>query len=737
MEGLPDHHCPCYVDAAALMSRVRQGDTRQCLQVCKSIFLQSVSTDWTETHGWKEGCQNLTSKAALYEFWQLYWCDSTFCGVAISPTGGLEQDPNVDLIINTCQNIGITSVLDPGPPTSGFSCQTDAKEASQCPNAHGLSGTLLANTKASEGNPFSQTQTETPKTLLSSKPKQLSSTLPTTVTAPLTTRHYIPSTLTPEPTTLITATSLLPQTLVVVESSTTPTVLGASATSAGNSTTSSSGLSGAAKAAMAVCSVVGLVALIFLSALCLRRRQRKRQQLHRHRRLRSPSRLARDGPRPNSPRSLLISPSSYAADNNSPPLTPPLRLRDRKFLPSILRSSSNRSPSPPLTPLTPAYSSTHNSAVFPASPLCSPTTSKLVPRAEGRTALRTYGDDVHPQISLAMPNGGTIGHGRHVSRGSLGSSSVAPSSTTGPSSLRNEVHATNFNYFTRSTPPPPPPPTASPTRPPRPQEAPLEIPDLVSPAPSPYTMAAASPVGPPPSRALPSPPVSPVTSVGGSSTVRSQTRAVLSHHEARDLEDLAEEYPRSSWGSWSGTGTGSGAGSTTTTTAGGSKVALVLPSSPTKKSRNSSARSDSTKIQTPPSRSSQFYTILECLPRERLAGEDDSTDAYPLDAQHDPNSSSVLAWNLTTHEGHCSLAKESLIFPSSPLSTGRSTYHAANAVAPDCHPPQTRPCGHGYTHRPAAACSPGKWTRQHGVAVSQEGRKCGLAGPGIAAGASA
>lgn len=87
-------------------------------------------------------------------------------------------------------------------------------------------------------------------------------------------------------------------------------------------------------------------------------------------------------------------------------LTPPLRLRDRKFLPSILRPGS-RSPSPPLTPLTPAYSpqpgasaGTGAGGVFPPSPICSPTTNKLVPRRE-------RGGTAHPATATATTSSST------------------------------------------------------------------------------------------------------------------------------------------------------------------------------------------------------------------------------------------------------------------------------------------------------------------------------------------
>ena len=84
--------CECFVNGDEVQQAAQQGFPKSCLQNCRKQFLQSVSPGWTDDAGWAEGCQNLTSQTPTSRFWSLYWCDSTFCGVAINQTGGLEQD---------------------------------------------------------------------------------------------------------------------------------------------------------------------------------------------------------------------------------------------------------------------------------------------------------------------------------------------------------------------------------------------------------------------------------------------------------------------------------------------------------------------------------------------------------------------------------------------------------------------------------------------------------------------
>lgn len=302
--------------------------------------------------------------------------------------------------------------------------------------------------------------------------------------------------------------------------------------------------------------------MVALAFLCLQRRKKHRSGLD-DVRGRSRSRLDNFVAPRGSPAPLISS------SQDSRPLIPPLRLRDRKLLPSILRSSHNQSPSPPLTPLTPAHShggggGGHSSVVFPSSPITSPTTNKLVPRHERTPRVHGTSGSLPSLPSPALF--GMHGSGAPGSRGSL--SSYGAGSTTGLSSLRNEA----FSYSGTASPPP-----TSPTRPPRPHEEPLEIPDLVKPAPFPLgsRINRSAPAAPPP-------PVSPLShtsslAVGGSSVspMWNPARALSSSRDERDSGDhhhAIGEYSsqdRGSWGSWSdngygysyGSGNGNGGGS--------------------------------------------------------------------------------------------------------------------------------------------------------------------------------
>ncbi|KAK3320620.1 hypothetical protein B0T19DRAFT_244239 [Cercophora scortea] len=477
--------CQCYVDTAEIQKGGCRDDPKICLHNCKSEFLRTVSPDWDDATSWPSLCQKITSNVPTSRFWPLYWCDSTFCGVWINQTGGVWQDPNVNLIINTCQNIGFHSILDPGPPPAEFACQTtDAKANGPCTQ------------------PFL-------------KAPEPTSSCSVTVTSKHSMSLSLASSTSARTTT--TSSTAVPSPAGASSSSATPTILDAHGV---DETTATSGLSQGSKIAIAVCSTVALLVIICVALFCLRRRHRHRSSFHSHLRLAGGMRMPGGSPTP------LISPAN-SATGSAAPLTPPLRLRDRRFLPAILRPG-NRSPSPPLTPLTPAYSPGYPSAVFPASPICAPTTNKLVPRHE------------------RFPKAAAGGTAPPESRGSLGS--FAASSMTGHSSLRNELAM-----------------PSSPPRPPRPHDTPLEIPDLVSPASPPI-----SPLGPPPNRALPSPPpVSPTGTFAGGGTVNSlmmmrsalppQRGVVLprdaSEFQVVDVEPAAAAAgERGSWGSWSGKG---------------------------------------------------------------------------------------------------------------------------------------------------------------------------------------
>ena len=93
MEGSRvDEECGCHVEAIEIRGESPTAETKQCLESCREQFLETVSIDHETPEGWKYVCQDLTSTTPSSRFWPLYWCDTTFCGVWINQTGGLQQD---------------------------------------------------------------------------------------------------------------------------------------------------------------------------------------------------------------------------------------------------------------------------------------------------------------------------------------------------------------------------------------------------------------------------------------------------------------------------------------------------------------------------------------------------------------------------------------------------------------------------------------------------------------------
>jgi hypothetical protein len=54
--------------------------------------MRGVLGGWQEGPGWVDGCRSLNTAMPIHDFWSLYWCDSTFCGVGIDQAGGVGQD---------------------------------------------------------------------------------------------------------------------------------------------------------------------------------------------------------------------------------------------------------------------------------------------------------------------------------------------------------------------------------------------------------------------------------------------------------------------------------------------------------------------------------------------------------------------------------------------------------------------------------------------------------------------
>lgn len=207
--------------------------------------------------------------------------------------------------------------------------------------------------------------------------------------------------------------------------------------STGPSTKAAPAISTPAKIIASVCSVLGFVFIVALILFFLHRRRRSMPYLRTSRNLSKHGiSLSHTDSHSISPTPLITPTTSNTpvppeASKPSIPLTPPLRLRDRKILavPNILRSNSTTPPPPQRT--------------FPTAPYCAPTTNKLIPRHE-RTKIYNSKIPFLPSVGMGLID---FGHESDAGRDST-------SSTTPP---------------------------LSPNRPPRPHESMLEMPDLVSP----------------------------------------------------------------------------------------------------------------------------------------------------------------------------------------------------------------------------------------------------------------
>ncbi|KAH7320976.1 hypothetical protein B0I35DRAFT_477509 [Stachybotrys elegans] len=95
-------------------------DPPACISECRAQLLETL-LQGDETM--QRACELLsdTTFAGREEAVQaLYCCDSQRCGV--DHLGKPGQDPNVNWIINTCQNFGYVPIIDNGPPASDYLC---------------------------------------------------------------------------------------------------------------------------------------------------------------------------------------------------------------------------------------------------------------------------------------------------------------------------------------------------------------------------------------------------------------------------------------------------------------------------------------------------------------------------------------------------------------------------------------------------------------------------------------
>ncbi|KAK2938232.1 hypothetical protein FoTM2_001450 [Fusarium oxysporum f. sp. vasinfectum] len=318
-------------------------DPPLCISLCRERFLKGLVPGDETIERVCEVLQDRDWMEKEQPFRALYCCDAQACGVDNLGEGG--KDPNVNWLINTCQDHGYHSIIDPGPPQPYHICDPESlHDDKDCQQVKGTDKSQDASSQ----------------------------------------------------------------------------------TTAGASTAE----------------IVGLLAIAALIFCLLRRRRSRKTDIRRL--IKHPS---SPPPRADSP-TPLVSPTISHTDPDGVPLTPPARLRERRFLADEPNG-------------------------FPTSPVYPPTSSKLSPRHE-RT-LRIYSANQVPMIVMTAPDGGKVRDD--------GSLSFSDGIITPPPS----AHIAPLGYNTQTSPP----------RPPRSRDASFNM--LASP-------------GPPPTRALPStPPYRPST----------------------------------------------------------------------------------------------------------------------------------------------------------------------------------------------------------------------------------
>ncbi|RSL84633.1 hypothetical protein CEP52_016382 [Fusarium oligoseptatum] len=458
-------------------------DPPQCIAMCRERFLRELLP---KDETFERACEALGDRGGEQQqqhrrsFRALYCCDSQLCGV--DNLGERGRDPNVNWFINACQEIGYHSIVDPGPPDVDYVCDPESTHGGDV-HCHKAQPADRAEDEAFESvSSTSQVSTSEDATSKRSTASETSTSAP--VQSSMSDTTY--------------STSTDPSLVTTSEPS-----------SKEQDKKDETGLPLGVKVTIAILSVVILAALVVLVVCLLKRRKSRRNDIRRL--IKHPT-----SPPPADSPTPLVSPTLSHTDADGVPLTPPARLRERKFLPTLSEPS-----------LSPTSSRHRDRSGFPASPLCSPTSSNLTPRHE-RTPKIYSADQVPPvpMIVMTTPEGGQ-------NDGSASFNGVTP-----PASVQ-KMPLGHGN--------------GSPPRPPRSRDGLFRI--LVSP-------------GPPPTRALPStPPNRPSTPTKPLSSpprkgstvcppVHQLTKDIVLSPEARELRDMTESYAkdagRHSGGSWSG-----------------------------------------------------------------------------------------------------------------------------------------------------------------------------------------
>ncbi|KAF4953824.1 hypothetical protein FGADI_5616 [Fusarium gaditjirri] len=360
-------------------------DPPLCISLCKERFLKElVPGDKTI----ERACEVLQDRDWMEKekpFRALYCCDAQACGVDNLGEGGKDH---------------------PGPPQPYHICDPESlNDDKDCQQAKGTDKSRDASSQTTSGTS--------------------------------TTERTLPTTL--ETTSVPIQSSILETTYSTTAD---PSILATSDPSSSDSSNINKGMPLGVKVTIAIISVVGLLAIAALIFCLVRRRRSRKTDIRRL--IKHPS---SPPPRADSP-TPLVSPTISHTGPDGVPLTPPARLRERRFL-------------------------ANEPNAFPTSPVYSPTSSKLSPRHE-RTP-RIYSASQVPMIVMTAPDGGKVRDD--------GSLSFSDRVVTPPPS----AHIAPLGLDTQT----------SPQRPPRSRDASFNM--LASP-------------GPPPTRALPStPPYRPST----------------------------------------------------------------------------------------------------------------------------------------------------------------------------------------------------------------------------------
>ncbi|KAJ3567544.1 hypothetical protein NPX13_g6726 [Xylaria arbuscula] len=331
-----------------------------CVAACFEKFVPNV----------QDVCRQLQQPNSQRMYlWSLYCCDFVNCGVYI---GDIGQSPNVDLIINECQNIGFPSIEDPGPPSLDYCMSSTA---------------------------FAVTTSLPPQTW-----NAVSVTAQVTITPPSDMTVYA---VTPGHTASLMSGTFAssPSTLLVPASST-------SASSSIASEANTSRLSGGATAAIVIFSVIAVLAITALLLFLFRRQNKGSRSSSRGLRLTPYNNRPYPGPRSASLTHLIPPPPS--ASSRSAQLTPPAKLSDRKYL------QSGRKPDAPRS----SASMTGSGQPLPTSPTRALAQSRSKSRHKrGTTTTTTSSHIITPTAAPTPPQ---------YSQGGIHSSNTGPGTSTVP-----------------------------------------------------------------------------------------------------------------------------------------------------------------------------------------------------------------------------------------------------------------------------------------------------------------